>query len=189
MALLIGGLVLFIGIHVVPTSARLRAGLAARLGENGYKMLFSLASAAGLVLAGIGYGQAPRDQIFEPSQTARTFLPVAMALAFMLVAIANLPGRIRGTLRHPMLAGVLIWSALHLLANGDLASNVLFGAFALWTVFAILSAEYRGKRPPAAVGKPGNPVFDLIGAVVGLLAFWLVLRLHADLFGASPVQP
>jgi len=82
---------------------------------------------------------------------------------------------------------VLIWSVLHLLANGDLASNVLFGAFALWAVFAILSAEYRGKRPAVADGKLGNPAFDLAGAAAGLLAFWLTLHFHADLFGAAPV--
>ena len=185
MALLIGGLVLFIGIHVLPSFAGLRAALAGRLGENGYKMLFSLVSVAGLVLAGIGYGQAPREQIFEPSQTARTLLPAAMAIAFILVVVANVPGRIRPALRHPMLAGVLIWSAMHLLANGDLASNVLFGAFALWTVFAILSAEYRGKRPIER--KQGRFAFDLGGAAVGLLVFWLVLHFHATLFGVAPV--
>ena len=187
MALLIGGLVLFIGIHVVPSFSRLRAALTARMGENGYKILFSVVSATGLVLAVIGYGQAPRDQIFEPSQTARTFLPVAMALAFVLVAVANVPGRMRRLLRHPMLAGVLVWSVLHLFANGDLASNVLFSAFALWTVFAILSAEHRGKRPAVADGKLGNPAFDLAAVAVGLLAFWLILHFHAALFGVAPV--
>jgi len=186
MALLIVGLVLFIGIHVLPSSLRLRGALAAKLGENGYKILFSLLSAAGLILAGIGYGQAPRDQILEPSHTARTFLPAAMAVAFILVVVANVPGRIRRALRHPMLAGVLIWSVLHLLANGDLASNILFGAFALWTVFAILSAEYRHKRPATDL-KPGRPVFDLVGVAAGLLVFWLTFRFHADLFGVAPV--
>ena len=185
MTLLIGGLILFIGIHIVPSSARLRATLVARLSEKGYKILFSLMSAAGLILAAIGYGEAPREQIFEPSQTARALLPVAMALAFILVAVANVPGRVRHMLRHPMLAGVLIWSTLHLLANGDLASNVLFGAFALWAVFAILSAEHRGKRPAVTDGKRDNAAFDLVGAVVGLLAFWLILHFHAGLFGVT----
>jgi uncharacterized membrane protein len=187
VALLIVGLILFIGMHVLPSSARLRAALATRLGESGYRILFSLVSVAGLILIAIGYGQAPREQIFEPSQTARTFLPAAMAVAFVLVAVANVPGRIRRLLRHPMLAGVLIWSVLHLLANGDLASNLLFGAFALWSVFAILSAEYRGKRPAVADGKPGNPAFDLLGAIVGLIAFWMLLHFHAALFGSAPV--
>lgn len=186
MALLIVGLILFIGIHVLPSSARLRGALAGRLGENGYKILFSLVSVAGLVLAAIGYGQAPKEQIFEPSQTARAFLPAAMALAFVLIVVANVPGRLRRLLRHPMLAGVLIWAVLHLLANGDLAANLLFGAFALWTVFAILSAEYRHKRPATDL-KPGRPAFDLVGVAVGLILFWVIFQFHADLFGVAPV--
>ena len=184
MALLIGGLILFIGAHLLPSFAGLRAALAARLGERGYKALFSAVSLAGLILTGIGYGQTPQEQIFEPSQTARTFLPVAMAIAFVLVAVANLPGRIRRLVRHPMLAGVLIWAALHLLANGDLASNIMFGAFALWAVFAILSAESRGKR----LGRgPGSLKADLVGAIAGLLVFAIVFYFHADLFGVSAV--
>ncbi len=186
MALLIVGLVLFIGIHVLPSSPRLRGALAAKLGENGYKILFSLVSALGLVLAAFGYGQAPQEQIFEPSQTARAFLPVAMAVAFVLIAVANVPGRLRRLLRHPMLTGVLIWSALHLLANGDLASNLLFGGFAVWTVFAILSAEYRHKRPATDL-KPGRPAYDLAGVAAGLIVFWLIFRFHADLFGVAAV--
>ena len=46
-----------------------------------------------------------------------------------------------------------------------------------------LSAEYRGKRAAAAGQKQGSLAFDLAGAAVGLLAFWLVLQFHADLFG------
>jgi uncharacterized membrane protein len=188
VALLIGGLILFIGIHVVPSFAGLRGVLAAKLGENGYKILFSLVSVAGLILTGIGYGQAPRPQIFEASQTARTFLPAGMAIAFVLVAVANVPGRIRRLLRHPMLVGVLIWAGLHALANGDLASNVMFGAFALWAVFAVLSAERRGKRPGSGPGSSqGSLKADLAGAAAGLLVFAIVFHFHAALFGVSPV--
>ena len=184
MTLLIVGLMLFIGIHVLPSVSRVRGALVALLGETGYKILFSLVAAAGLILTGIGYAQAPREQIFVPSQTARIFLPAAMAIAFVLVAIANIPGRIRRVLRHPMLAGILIWAVFHLLANGDLASNILFGAFALWAVFAILSAEYRGKR---LAGGQGGLKADLAGAAVGLLVYAIVFYFHADLFGVSPV--
>jgi uncharacterized membrane protein len=107
-----------------------------------------------------------------------------MAIAFVLIAVATVPGRVRRLVRHPMLAGVLIWSALHFLANGDLASNVLFGAFALWAVFTILSAEYRGKRLSSS---PGSLKADLLGALIGLAVFAIVFYFHADLFGVSPV--
>jgi uncharacterized membrane protein len=184
MALLIAGLILFIGIHVLPSFGGSRNALVAGLGEGGYKILFSLIAAAGLVLTGIGYGQAPHEQIFVPSQTARIFLPAAMAVAFVLVAVANIPGRMRHVLRHPMLTGILIWAVFHLLANGDLASNILFGAFALWAVFAILSAEYRGKRLGSG---QGSLKVDLAGAMVGLLGYALVFYFHESLFGVSPV--
>src|SRR5689334_20013191 len=104
MALLIGGLILFIGTHVVPTFGGLRAALAERLGENGYKALFSLVSVAGLVLVVIGYGRVPYEEIFVPSQTARVLLPAAMAVAFILLGVSVAPGRVRLALHHPMLA-------------------------------------------------------------------------------------
>ncbi|MGH6894282.1 MAG: NnrU family protein [Dongiaceae bacterium] len=184
MTLLIVGLALFIGMHLVPSFSMARGGLTAKLGENRYKILFSLASAAGLVLMVIGYGQAPYSQVFQPSSTVHALLPVGMAVAFVLAAAAYAPGRIRRLVRHPMMAGVLIWAAMHLLASGDLASNILFGAFSLWAVFAILSAERRGKRLGDA--RAGLKA-DIVAALVGLIAFATVLHFHADLFGATPI--
>lgn len=184
MSLLVLGLVLLIGVHLVPASRRLRAALVRQLGENGYKAAFSLASLAGLVLVVIGYGQAPREQIFQPSETARLFLPVGMAIAFVLMATAYVPGRLRRLLRHPMLAGVLIWSTLHLLANGDLASNVLFGSFAVWSVFAIISATRRGQK---IGGARESARADILGVALGLALFALVLYLHPILFGVVPL--
>ena len=184
MGLLILGLALFIGIHLVPASPALRAKVVGAIGLNGYKAAFSLVSTAGLVLICIGYAHAPTAQVFVPSETARLILPIAMALAFILMACAYAPGRIRRLMRHPMMASVLIWSPLHLLANGDLASNILFGTFALWSVFAILSAMRRGQK----LGDDRiRPWADLVAAGVGLIAFAGVFYSHEWLFGVSPV--
>jgi uncharacterized membrane protein len=184
MGLLILGLALFIGIHLVPGSPAPRAKVVAAIGLNGYKAAFSLVSVAGLVLICIGYAQAPAEQIFTPSETARLILPIAMALAFILMACAYTPGRIRRLVRHPMMASVLIWSVLHLLANGDLASNILFGTFALWSVFAILSAARRGQK----LGDDRiRPWADLVAAAIGLIAFGIVFYSHEWLFGVPPV--
>jgi hypothetical protein len=57
MALLVGGLALFIGVHLIPMLPRLRAGLMERLGGGPYRGLFSLASIAGVVLIVMGYGR------------------------------------------------------------------------------------------------------------------------------------
>ena len=56
MLILIGGLALFIAVHLVPTRPSLRAGLVGRLGPGAYTGLFSLVSIAGLVLIVLGYG-------------------------------------------------------------------------------------------------------------------------------------
>lgn len=184
MALLIIGLALFVGVHLVPARPTLRGAVTGAVGLVAYRIGFSLLSAVGLVLAAMGYAEIPREQIFVPSETARLILPAAMALAFVLMACGYAPGRVRRTLRHPMLAGVLIWSVLHLLANGDLASNILFGTFALWSVFAILSAERRGHR---LGGEQVRPWADAIAAIVGLVVFVIVLYLHEPLFGVSPI--
>ncbi len=184
MGLLIIGLALFIGVHLVPSSLALRGMVTGAIGLNGYKAAFSLLSAAGLVLIWIGYARTPYEPIFTPSETARLILPVAMALAFILMACAYAPGRVRRVVRHPMMASVLIWSVLHLLANGDLASNILFGSFAIWSVAAILSAMRRGQK----LGDDRvRPWADLIAAAIGLIVFGIVFYNHAWLFGVSPV--
>lgn len=182
MTLLIAGLCLFIGIHLVPCLPALRAGIAARIGERSYKVLFSVGSLAGLALIVLGYRAAPVEQIFTPSETARAFLPAGMAVAFVLLANSQAPGHVRRLVRHPMLAGVLIWSGLHFLANGDLASNILFGAIALWAVIDMLSAIQRGK----VLGTGAATIqADAIATIVGLIAYGLVLYFHATLFGVA----
>ena len=64
MEILILGLVLFFGIHLVPVMTGMRSRLFGALGEKRYKSAFSLLSAIGLVLIVIGYARAPA----EPSQ-------------------------------------------------------------------------------------------------------------------------
>ena len=55
---------------------------------------------------------------------------VPVLAAFVFVAAAYLPpGSIKHRLKYPMLVGIVLWAVGHLLANGDLASLLLFGAF------------------------------------------------------------
>ena len=101
------------------------------------------------------------------------------------------PGRIKRTLKHPMLAGVKLWALAHLLANGDLGSILLFGSILAWAVMARISAkrrdEVRDHGGPATL--PAGPKNDLIAVAIGT-AVWLafLLRLHAWLIGV-PVLP
>jgi uncharacterized membrane protein len=73
MQILIGGLALFIAVHLVPTRPSLRAELVGRLGLGIYRGLFSLASIAGLVMIVLGYGhmQWSTDLRLDPSAAHR----------------------------------------------------------------------------------------------------------------------
>ena len=184
MTLLVLGLVLFIGIHLVPSAPPLRAKLVQGLGEGPYKGVFALVSAAGLVLIVLGWpGTQVPVHAFSPLAAAGKAAPVVVTLAFILFAAANMRTHIRAKLRHPMLIGLLLWAVVHLLANGDLAGTVLFGSFAAYAIFAIASAESRG-----AV-KPVMPTWkhDAIAVVAGLALAYVVMHFHAQVFDTAPV--
>jgi uncharacterized membrane protein len=50
MTLLIIGIIVMIGIHLVPAFPDAREPLIGQLGQNGYRLLFSVVSTLGLVL-------------------------------------------------------------------------------------------------------------------------------------------
>ena len=77
-----------------------------------------------------------------------------MLPAVILVVAAYIRGRIYTAVKHPMLAGVKLWAAAHLLANGDLGGIILFGSFlALGGVRPHLAEAPRRCRRPADPGR------------------------------------
>ncbi len=181
MNILWAGLAIFIGVHLIPALSPVKAGLQSRLGENGYKGAFSLISAVGLGLIIWGMIGAPRDPLFVPSDWARSAAIYAMPIPMILLAAAHMKGRIRQITRHPMMLGTLIWAALHYAANGDRASIWLFGSFAAFAVFSIVTGNMRG---PAASFEI-KPKHDFIAIGAGLLIYAALLFLHPILFGVK----
>ena len=56
LAIMILGLAVFIGTHLITTQRDMRARLIARYGEGAYKGLYSVASVVGLILIAWGFG-------------------------------------------------------------------------------------------------------------------------------------
>lgn len=190
MATLILGLVLFLGVHSVRIFADdWRSAQIARRGEGVYKGIYSLVSAAGLVLIVWGYGQtriAPVD-LWNPPVWTRHAASLLTLLSFVLIAAAYVPSnRIRAAVGHPMVAGVKLWAFAHLMANGRAGDLVLFGAFLAWAIVDFVSARRRDRasgRQPA----PGKLAGDVMTVSVGVIA-WVVfaMYLHAMLIGVRP---
>lgn len=184
MTLLAAGLALFLGAHLVPAAPALRAALVARLGPNAYRGVFTALSLGGLVLIVVGYRAAsPGERLFAPLPAAIAIAPWAMTVAFVLFVAANLRAHLRRVLRHPMLLGTLIWSGIHLLANGDARGTLLFGAFLAWAALDLASASAR-----RAV-KTFEPTFrhDAVAIGAGVLAAVAAMALHRPLFGPAVV--
>jgi uncharacterized membrane protein len=190
LGVMILGLVLFLGVHSLTTQRDLRAQVIAMGGETAYKIGYALVSAAGLALIVWGFANYRATgwiDVWSPP-TAFKHITVALMLpAVILVVASYVRGRIYTTLKHPMLAGVKLWAAAHLLANGDLGSIILFGSFLAWAVFDRISLKRRADpgAPPIPVGGPGN---DLIAIAVGVIAYLaLAFAFHPVVIGVPVV--
>jgi uncharacterized membrane protein len=190
MVVLIVGLVIFLGGHSVRIVAGpWREAQIARLGEKGWKGIFSIVSAIGLVLIIWGYGIARRDPVvlWTPPVWAPHLAAPLTALAFILFPAAHIPGNhFKALLHHPMVFGVGLWALAHLFANGTLNAVVLFGAFLVWAVVDYFSARRRD-LDQGVVYPPGVLSKDVMPVVAGLVV-WVVfaLVLHAWLIGVRP---
>lgn len=185
MILLVTGLLLFFAPHVLPMAPGSRARLHVKWGEARYKGSYSMVAGIGLILIIAGYAIADRGaQWFAPLPEARAAAPYAMTLVFILLAASHGPSHIRAIIRHPMLAGVLIWSIVHLLANGDARGTLLFASFAVYAVIDLVSVTRRRTFVPFAARWRS----DLIAVVAGTAAALLVMFLHRFLFGAPAVR-
>jgi len=188
MTLLIAGIVVFLGLHLLPTVPGLREKLAGRLGETGYKVLFSLLSVAGFVLLVYGFAKAPVVQVWSPPPWTRWVAIVLMLPAFILLVAAYVPGRIKATLKHPFLAAIKTWALAHLIANGDLASIILFGSFLAYAVFDRINLKRRAARGLITVPGTGPPRNDVIAIVLGVALYGVFLVwLHPLLIGTAPL--
>ena len=88
---------------------------------------------------------------------------------------------------HPMVWGVAIWAAGHLIANGSTADLLLFGAFLVWAIADLVSAYGRDARN--SVVYPAPTWGATIGAIALGVVLWIALLggLHLWLFGVSPM--
>jgi uncharacterized membrane protein len=190
MAVLILGLVLFLGVHSTRIVAdSWRTATIARIGEKPWKGLYALASIAGFALIVWGFGLARRNPVYlwEAPMGLRHVAGALLLVAFVLLVATYVPrNSIKAKLHHPMVLSVKVWALAHLLSNGNLADVVLFGAFLVWAVFSFRAARQRD-RAAGTVYPAGTAAATAITVAVGIAA-WAVFAFwaHGYLFGVRP---
>ncbi len=106
-----------------------------------------------------------------------------MALALFLFVASGAPSNVKRFLRHPQLLSVVLWSLVHLLANGDLRSAVLFGGLGVWAVAMIPALDRRDGewvRP-----EPRPIVGDVVVVAITGGVFFAVRWAHPYFAGVS----
>ena len=218
---------LFLGLHVLVSGTKLRDAIVKAIGERAYLGLFSLTSLVAIVWMAVAYNHAAinDNSIVWSFGPGVTHLGIPLVLLAFLLAVTGLltpnptaiaaggllqsddptQGVTRIT-RHPFMWGAVIWSAFHLLANGDRASIVFFGTFFVVALSgtALIDAKRRrayGDRWERFAQKTSNVPFAAIIAgrntlKIGEIGWWrllaavgvflAVLFLHPWLFSASP---
>lgn len=182
------GLALFLGIHLTrAVTPAWRGAQIARLGDKGWKGLYTLVSAVGLGLIIWGFSQARFNTVvLWPRIPGMNHAAAAlMLIAMILMAAAYVPrNHFKAKLQHPMTLSVKVWAFAHLIANNTLADVMLFGSFLVWSILVFRAAR---RRPAPVIATPtaaGTAATVVAGvALWALFAFWL----HAAWLGVAPL--
>lgn len=162
---------LFVGGHFL-LSHVLRRPLLAALGDNGFRVVYSLVAAVGLGWMIWAHKTAPYVALWGDPLWARHLLLIIMLVAvfFFIVGMTSpSPGvvgaetvpmsydsglGIHAIVRHPGLWGFGLWGVGHLIANGDVATVILAGGIAVLAFGGMLGTDARKSRTfPEAYGQ------------------------------------
>ncbi len=187
MTLLILGLVIFLGMHAFSMNRSGRAALIGTLGDNLFKVGYSLVSLLGLILMIWGFADYRASgyiSLWNPPVWTRHLVVLLMLPVLPLLFLAYTKGFVKARLKHPMILAVKLWALGHLIANGDLGSVLLFGGFLIWAIIGFINMR---RRPvPESANFVPNPGQDAAAIIGGLIAYGLMIGgMHRYLIGVG----
>jgi uncharacterized membrane protein len=179
MIYLILGLALWVVAHVLK---RLVPDVRAKLS---YPIMAGLILIS-LILMVYGYRASDFIAVWNPPSFFGHINNLLMLIAFYVYgASAAKPAKVWiGTkIRHPQLVGFSIWAFAHLIANGDLASILLFGTMLVWAQATIRLCN--AQDGPWQVPEQAPAKKEIVLLVITLSLFLVVAAIHSWI-GVSP---
>lgn len=227
MTPLVLAVLVFIAAHSLPASPSVRAALIRRIGKPAYMLAYSVLSLLLIVWIGVAYRQAPYIGLWGPDPRLHWVPLLGMPVVCLLVCAglatpnplsltlrrsasgqprltAQVPPLLRLS-RHPVLLGLALWAGLHGVANGDVASLILFGLMgglalggmammdlrrrrrlgdAVWLPLAAAAPRLNLLALPSAL-RPRPPL--LLALLAAALLYVLLLHAHQPVIGVSPL--
>jgi uncharacterized membrane protein len=185
MALLLAAAMLWVGVHVGIAGTAVRAHLAQRLGEAGFRIAYSLISVVSITLLVMAWQAAPYIPLWTAPDWYRWLMTLLM-LPVMILFVASVatpnPTAVAGKLgdegprgiqritRHPMLWSFAGWAALHLIAKGSLSGVLFFGAFLVTALVGMPSIDRKlAARDPAMWARlaPATSILPFLAILAG----------------------
>ena len=184
MLLLAFGVLFTAVLHLVAAVPSLKSRIRQRVGEKAYGPLFGLASILGIVIIVLGWRSSDFVFVYDPPEWGRHANYLLTLIAFVFLGIFLFRGSWRQKVRFPMAFAAIFWATGHLLANGDLASIILFGGFLAYAVLHIIIGTINGVRPSPVV-REGHNLLSVLG---GIALYGVMTQLHAALIGVPVFQ-
>ena len=184
MLLLAFGVLFTAVLHLVAAVPSLKAKLKQRVGEKAYGPVFGIASIIGIVLIVLGWRSSDFVFLYDPPTWGRHANYLLTLIAFVFLGIFLFRGSWRQKVRFPMAFAAIFWATGHLLANGDMASVILFGGFLVYAVLHIVIGTANGVRPSPVVREGHN----LLSVLSGIALYGIMTQLHMALIGVPVFQ-
>lgn len=186
MGMLVAAVACFVVTHLVLASPPVRTPLVVKLGERGFRAVYSVVAIVLIVWVASAYNGAPYLEVWAPPIGLKHLaLPIVALAAILVVAGLSTPnpsalggndreivrrgpvGILKVT-RHPVMWGIALWGIAHLLANGDLAGMILFGGM---IALALAGARAQDAKKRSQLG----PDWDAFARQTAFVPFAAVL--------------
>jgi uncharacterized membrane protein len=215
----------FIAFHLIPAIGPVRRRLVASIGLAPYMVGYSMLSLGLLGWVGVAYAEADYVELWVQAPWMRWVLvlvmyPVSVLLVGFFLHANPLSVGFRGAsfdpakpgivsvTRHPLMWALLLWALAHIVPNGDAASLLMFGLFALLGAMGPVSLDMKARRQLgaerwAALAGPTSSVpfwAALTGrgkidwgnvlcqpAIGGMILYAALMGAHAYVIGVSPL--
>jgi uncharacterized membrane protein len=216
--------VFWIASHNGFAGTDIRTRLVGKIGEIGFRIAYAVTSVIAIMMLVQAWEAAVAMPLWSAPAWLRLILALIMLPAFLFFAAGFLrnPTAVGGEAlagqqargiqritRHPMLWSFALWALVHVIGNGDLASLIFFGTFAISAFLGMPSIDRKlaARSPEAAarlrsetsilpfgaiIAGRNRLVLAEIGWLAPLLAVigWAVtLHFHARFFGVPALLP
>lgn len=216
--------VFWIASHNGFAGTDIRTRLVGKIGGIGFRIAYAVTSVIAIMMLVQAWEAAVAMPLWTAPAWLRLILALIMLPAFLFFAAGFLrnPTAVGGEAlagqqargiqritRHPMLWSFALWALVHVIGNGDLASLIFFGTFAISAFLGMPSIDRKlaARSPEAAarlrsetsilpfgaiIAGRNRLVLAEIGWLAPLLAVigWAVtLHFHARFFGVPALLP